>query len=114
MLLRNFSANVQSFDEATTFEAFSGLPITYIEALDQSNGTGGYVHYYRGGIQKRFLNMDFRRIAEAKSPIDFIVEVWALPASNNMVAVGDFRVGELTDRSLFAIRWVLCEMKTLT
>lgn len=95
--------HVQTDADERSFRAYSPSVITYVEARDQSNGTGGYVRYYRGGIQEKFVQLDFVRSPGADGPIDFVVEVWA-QASSEFVKAGEFQAGELTDRSLFAFR----------
>lgn len=101
------SEEVQSPDYYATFYHQTTGVITYFEARDQSNGTGGFVNYIYGGLQVTFVNVDFSLVKDAESSIDFVVEVWGIVSDNVLVPVADFRIGELTDRSAWDIRFVL-------
>lgn len=80
---------------ATIFTASS---ITYVEALDQTNGTGGYVGFYRGGVRETHMELHFRRLAEATAEIWFVVNVWTYASEYERVA--EFQRGTLTETSL--------------
>lgn len=97
---------VQTLKDYTIFFHRAAGVITYLEAHDQSNGTGGFVSYIDGGVHQTSVEVEFRQVEDAVSNIEFIVEIWGFPYSNEGVHAADFRIGELTERSAWDTRYV--------
>lgn len=62
--------------------------ITRLEALDQTNGSGGHVNFVGGGVGYRHTDLYFSAWYEGSS-IDFIVNVFGEPVQSNDVILGE-------------------------
>lgn len=89
---------VRRANDTAVVDIYTPGAIAYVEARDQTNGTGGYVRYYRGGVREDFVQLHFRAVAGAVSDIHFVIEVWTYPSV--LVAAADFRRGDLHERSV--------------
>lgn len=69
-----------------------------MEAFDQTNGSGGEVYYVAGGVDFRFIDVQF--VARfVGSSIDFIVNIYVEPITTN-----DVIIGEITDTNILIER----------
>lgn len=71
--------------------------ISRIEALDQSNGTGGFVSWYNGGVSFRHVIIRFESVDSTNGTIDFVLNILAEPLIQN-----DFILGHKTVNSVLA------------
>lgn len=68
--------------------------ITRLRALDQSNGTGGFIESIRGGLSTQQVTVQLESI-ERGNAIDFLFYIWAEPVPPN-----DFFMGNMTAKSI--------------
>lgn len=54
-----------------------------MEALDQNNGTGGFVSWINGGVSFRHLILRFESVDLTNGTIDFVLNVYAEPLIRN-------------------------------
>lgn len=71
--------------------------ISRVEALDQSNGTGGFVSWFNGGVSFRYLIIRFEPVDSMNGTIDFVLNILTEPLIQN-----DFIVGNKTGNSVLA------------
>lgn len=89
---------VSSVYESHIVDIFTAGYITYVRARDQTNGTGGYVRFYRGGIEEAFVQLHFHIADDALNDIHFYIEVYTRPTDYE--AAAEFRRGILTENSV--------------
>lgn len=76
----------------TTFNWSNDFNITLIQAIDQTNGTGGYVYYIEGGVGYQYLILYFS--AKQGDPIHFNITIYG-----QIVPPNDFSLGIITNTS---------------
>lgn len=74
--------------------------VSRLEAIDQSNGTGGFISFIRGGLTTRQVIVELESI-ETGSTIDFLFNIYAEPMPPN-----DFIEGILTPTSVLLQTYV--------
>lgn len=90
LILLNYSERVtgEYLSEPNIFWRNTSFIITRLEAFDQTNGSGGEVYYITGGVNSRFIDLQFAARFVGSS-IDFIVNIYVEPVTTNDVIIGE-------------------------
>lgn len=91
------SESIFNLSGVTTFDWKGDYNITFIEAIDQTNGTGGYVYHFEGGIGFRHVILFFN--ARQGDPIKYNIRIFG-----NIVAPNDFKQGTYTNTSFMVYK----------